>query len=46
VWVNHYPTADLPVNTTWIDKAAIIETIASTPWVKAAEIPDREVAAA
>jgi len=45
-WVNHYPTADLPVNTTWIDRAAIVETIASTPWVKAANIPDREQQAA
>lgn len=46
VWVNHYPTADLPVNTTWIDRAAIIETIASTPWVREADIPNREIAAA
>lgn len=45
-WVNHYPTADLPVNTTWIDRAGILECISETPWVKEAGIAGREVAAA
>lgn len=45
-WVNHYPTADLPVNTTWIDRAAILEVISETAWVKEATIPGQEQAAA
>lgn len=45
-WVNHYPTADLPVNTTWIDRAGILECISETPWVKEAGIAGREAPAA
>lgn len=45
-WVYHYPNADLPVNTTWIDRAGILECISETPWVKEAAIPGREVPAA
>lgn len=32
-WVNHYPDADLPINTIWQDRAGILETLDAAPWV-------------
>lgn len=33
LWVNHYPTEDLPLNTSWADRPALLSVIEETSWV-------------
>ncbi len=33
LWVNHYPTEDLPLNLSWVDRPALFSVLEETPWV-------------
>lgn len=33
LWVNHYPTEDLPLNLSWADRPALLSVMEETPWV-------------
>lgn len=33
LWVNHYPTEDLPLNTGWVDRPGLLSVIEETSWV-------------
>jgi hypothetical protein len=33
LWVNHYPTEDLQLNTSWADRPALLSVIEETSWV-------------
>lgn len=33
LWVNHYPTEDLPLNLAWVDRPALLSVIEETSWV-------------
>jgi hypothetical protein len=33
VWENHYPDASLPLNLSWVDRAAILAILRETPWI-------------
>lgn len=33
LWVNHYPTEDLPLNLSWADRPALLSVMEETSWV-------------